>query len=54
MKKIMINMSVVMATYNGAKYISEQLDSIIAQTLAPDEIIIVDDCSNDNTWLVLS
>lgn len=48
------NCSVVMATYNGAKYISEQLDSIFAQTLVPDEIIIVDDCSVDNTWEILN
>ena len=50
----MVNMSIVMATYNGAKYLVEQLDSIFAQTLVPDEIIIVDDCSIDNTWQVLS
>lgn len=50
----MIKISVVMATYNGAKYISEQLDSILAQTLVPNEIIIVDDCSTDGTWKLLS
>lgn len=44
-----LNISVVMATYNGAKYILEQLHSIFEQTLAPDEVIIVDDCSTDNT-----
>ena len=47
-------LSVAMATYNGAKYLSEQLDSILAQTLAPDEIVIVDDCSTDDTWDLLS
>ena len=41
--------SVAMATYNGQKYIKQQLDSIIAQTLPPSEIIIVDDVSEDNT-----
>lgn len=50
----MVYISVAMATYNGAKYLVEQLDSIFAQTLVPDEIIIVDDCSIDNTWQVLS
>lgn len=39
--------SVAMATYNGEKYISEQLNSIIYQTLRPSEIIIVDDASSD-------
>lgn len=41
--------SVVMATYNGEKYIREQLDSIIAQTYPIYELIIQDDCSNDST-----
>lgn len=49
----MVKISVAMATYNGAKYLAEQLDSIFAQTLAPNEVIIVDDCSTDNTWQFL-
>ena len=41
--------SVVMATYNGEKYISKQLDSILAQTVLPSEVIVSDDASTDNT-----
>ena len=41
--------SVVMTTYNGSKYIIEQLDSILKQTRKADEVIILDDASNDNT-----
>lgn len=41
--------SVAMATYNGAQYIEEQLESIRRQTRQVDEIVIVDDGSNDNT-----
>lgn len=41
--------SVVMCTYNGAKYIREQLDSILNQTYPIFEIIIQDDCSTDET-----
>lgn len=41
--------SVVATTYNGEKYISEQFESIIKQTRKADEIIIIDDDSNDNT-----
>ena len=41
--------SVAMATYNGEKYLKEQLLSIISQTQKPDEIVINDDCSTDGT-----
>ena len=45
--------SVSMATYNGEKYLQEQLDSILTQTIPAYEIVIVDDCSTDNTWQIL-
>ena len=45
--------SVVMAVYNGEKYIKYQLDSIMAQTKLPDEIIVCDDNSTDNTIKVV-
>ncbi|WP_371375386.1 glycosyltransferase family 2 protein [Thalassotalea aquiviva] len=38
-----------MATYNGEKYIKMQLSSILEQIGSRDELIIVDDCSQDNT-----
>ena len=41
--------SLVMAVYNGEKYILQQLDSIKNQTLAPDEVIIHDDKSTDES-----
>jgi len=41
--------SVCMATYNGEKYIKEQLDSILSQLCEDDEIIISDDSSTDRT-----
>lgn len=39
--------SIVMATYNGEKYILKQLESILTQTRQPDEVIICDDASSD-------
>ena len=45
--------SVAMATYNGQKYIKEQLDSIISQSLKADEIVISDDGSTDDTIAIL-
>ncbi len=48
------NISVVMATFNGSKYITKQLDSILQQTLVPDELIICDDNSTDDTVLLIN
>ena len=44
-----MRISVAMATYNGERYIQEQICSILRQTVVVDEIIIVDDCSSDAT-----
>jgi glycosyltransferase involved in cell wall biosynthesis len=44
-----MRISVAMCTYNGAAYVREQLDSILAQRRQPDEVIICDDCSSDTT-----
>ncbi len=45
--------SVVMATYNGEKYIVEQLESLKEQTRKIDEVVIRDDCSSDQTVLMI-
>lgn len=44
-----MRISVVMSTYNGEKYIQDQMQSIIDQTRCPDEVIINDDNSTDGT-----
>ena len=41
--------SVALCTYNGAKFLSEQLKSIADQTLPVDEMVVCDDRSKDNT-----
>ena len=46
--------SVAMCTYNGEKFLKQQLDSILNQTLAVDEIIICDDRSTDATISILN
>lgn len=46
--------SVVIATYNGARFIRQQLESIIAQTYPNMEIIVVDDASQDDTVLIVT
>jgi glycosyltransferase involved in cell wall biosynthesis len=45
--------SVVMCTYNGERFLKEQLDSILRQTWVNLEILIADDASTDNTWTML-
>ena len=45
--------SVCMATYNGSRFIKQQISSILEQTARVDEIIIVDDASSDNTVDIL-
>lgn len=42
-----------MTTYNGEKFLQKQLDSILKQSRLPDELVIVDDMSTDNTWELL-
>lgn len=41
--------SVAMCTYNGARFLPEQLESILSQTRLPDELIICDDASTDGS-----
>ena len=48
-----MHLSVAMCTYNGEKYIREQLMSIRNQTLQIDEIVICDDCSEDDTVTII-
>lgn len=50
----MPKISIVLPTYNGEKYIQESIESIINQTFKDWELIIVNDCSNDNTSLIVN
>ena len=49
----MKTISVAMTTQNGEKFVEKQLISIFNQTRKPDEVIIVDDCSQDNTVKII-
>lgn len=46
--------SVCIATYNGSKYIKEQLSSILSQLGKDDEVVISDDSSTDNTIEIIA
>jgi Glycosyltransferases involved in cell wall biogenesis len=49
----MSKISIALCTYNGEKYLPEQLESISAQTRLPDELIVNDDGSSDETARII-
>ncbi|OWP79421.1 glycosyl transferase [Flavobacterium oreochromis] len=49
-----MKISVALCTYNGEKYLKEQILSILNQTKKVDEIIICDDISSDNTFSIIN
>ena len=48
-----LRFSIAMCTYNGARYLPEQLRSFLDQQRAPDEVVICDDGSSDATFTLL-
>lgn len=46
--------SIVMSVYNGSKNIFKQLESIRGQIVSPDEVLVFDDCSTDDTRLIIN
>ena len=54
LKGSVMKTSVVMATYNGESFLKQQFESILMQTVLPDEIVIVDDNSSDNTSKIIT
>ena len=49
-----LTISISMCTYNGARFLPEQLDCLANQSRQPDEVVICDDCSSDNTVEILN
>ncbi len=49
----MQTLSIALCTYNGARFLREQLQSLANQTLLPFEVLITDDCSTDNTFDII-
>ena len=48
-----MKISIAMATFNGSRFIQEQLDSLSSQTRLPDELVICDDGSTDDTLKIV-
>ena len=49
----MNKIDILLATYNGSQYLSEQLDSILSQSYGNINVIIRDDGSSDNTVMII-
>ncbi len=49
----MAKVDILLATYNGEKYLEEQINSILIQTHEDFQLIISDDCSTDNTVKII-
>ena len=50
---MMVKISVIIPVYNGAKYLSRCLDSVLAQTCRDWQVICIDDGSTDDTGIIL-
>lgn len=50
----MPKVSVILTSYNHAKYLREAIDSALAQTYRDFELIIWDDASSDNSWNIIN
>jgi len=52
-ERVSLRISIAMATYNGASLLQRQLDSFLSQTRQPDELVVCDDGSSDDTLTIL-
>ena len=48
-----MRIAVALCTYNGAAHLRSQLRSVVAQTTPPDELVVTDDASSDDTMAIL-
>ena len=49
----MPEISIVLPTYNGEKYLKQSIESILGQTYTDWELIVVNDCSTDSTQEII-
>ena len=52
--RMLADISIIITTYNVERYIEKAIESALSQSGVNCEIIIVDDCSTDSTWDILS
>ena len=46
--------SVIMSVYNGEEYLAEAIESVLCQSFADFELIVINDCSTDKTAEILA
>lgn len=46
--------SILLPVYNGSRYLPEAIESVLAQTTPDFELLIGDDCSDDDSWSIIS
>lgn len=51
--KLQTRLSIALCTYNGERFLAEQLNSFLVQQRLPDELVVCDDCSTDRTIDIL-
>jgi len=52
--EVPFSLSIIIPNFNDAKFLKECIDSIVTQSVTPDELIILDDASTDNSIEVIS
>src|SRR6516225_11041136 len=54
MSTTMPKVSVIVPNYNHARYLRERIDSVLGQTYRDFEVILLDDCSTDESRVIIS
>ncbi len=54
MPRASLGLSIALCTWNGAQWLPEFLDSVVAQEQLPDELVVQDDASSDETMAILA
>ena len=54
MENVVSKISIVMPVYNAQRFLSQTIDSVLSQSYSDFELIMIDDCSTDNSLEILT